>query len=108
MFFPIKAVILAGGSGTRLWPLSRMQLPKQFLKLRGVKTLLDATVHRLAPLIEQSDVIVVTGAEHATGEAYNSQKPYQTILDPEGRNMAPAIALAAQCLEPQKAGLVDF
>ena len=101
MSSPIKAVILAGGSGTRLWPLSRMQLPKQFLTLQGDKTLLDATVHRLAPLIEKSDVIVVTGSEHATGEAYNSLKPYQTILEPEGRNTAPAIALAAQCMALQ-------
>ena len=68
---PIKAVILAGGSGTRLWPLSRMQLPKQFLRLQGDKTLLDATVHRLEPLIAKEDVLIVTGVEHAKGEAYN-------------------------------------
>ena len=100
---PIKAVILAGGSGTRLWPLSRMQLPKQFLRIQGEKTLLDETVHRLAPLIEQKDVIVVTGEEHAMGEAYNSLKSYQTILEPMGRNTAPAIAAAAACLQQQSA-----
>jgi len=99
----IKAVILAGGSGTRLWPLSRMQLPKQFLRLQGESTLLDETIHRLAPLIEQKDVIVVTGREHAMGEAYNSLKPYQTILEPMGRNTAPAIAVAAACLQQQSA-----
>jgi len=71
----IKSVILAGGSGTRLWPLSRMQLPKQFLQLQGDHTLLDSTVHRLAPLIRQEDVLVVTGAEHAKGEAYSSLQP---------------------------------
>jgi len=97
----IKAVVLAGGSGTRLWPLSRKQLPKQFLRLQGEKTLLDETVHRLAPLIEPKDVIVVTGEEHAMGEAYNSLKPYQTILEPMGRNTAPAIAAAAACLQQQ-------
>ena len=96
---PIKAVILAGGSGTRLWPLSRMQLPKQFLQLQGDHTLLDSTVHRLAPLIKQEDVLVVTGAEHAKGEAYSSLQPYQTLLEPEGRNTAPAIALAAAWLQ---------
>jgi len=97
----IKAVVLAGGSGTRLWPLSRKQLPKQFLRLQGEKTLLDETVHRLAPLIEPKDVIVVTGEEHAIGEAYNSLKPYQTILEPMGRNTAPAIAAAAVYLQQQ-------
>ena len=68
----IQAVILAGGSGTRLWPLSRMQLPKQFLKLQGESSLLDSTVERLSPLIQQDDVLVITGFEHAMGEAYNS------------------------------------
>jgi len=97
----LKAIILAGGSGTRLWPLSRKQLPKQFLRLQGEKTLLDETIHRLAPLIEPKDVIVVTGEEHAMGEAYNSLKPYQTILEPMGRNTAPAIAVAAACLQQQ-------
>ena len=97
----IKAVVLAGGSGTRLWPLSRKQLPKQFLRLQGEKTLLDDTIHRLVPLIEPEDVIVVTGEEHAMGEAYNSLKPYQTILEPMGRNTAPAIAAAAACLQQQ-------
>jgi len=96
--YPVKAVILAGGSGTRLWPLSRTQLPKQFLRLQGEKTLLDATVHRLAPLIEEKDVLIVTGSEHAKGEAYNSLQHYQTLLEPTGRNTAPAIALAAAWL----------
>ena len=95
---PIKAVILAGGSGTRLWPLSRMQLPKQFLRLQGDKTLLDATVHRLEPLIAKEDVLIVTGVEHAKGEAYNSLQHYQALLEPVGRNTAPAIALAAAWL----------
>jgi len=95
---PVKAVILAGGSGTRLWPLSRTQLPKQFLRLQGEKTLLDTTVHRLAPLIEEKDVLIVTGSEHAKGEAYNSLQHFQTLLEPTGRNTAPAIALAAAWL----------
>jgi len=97
----IKAVILAGGSGTRLWPLSRIQLPKQFLQLEGDKTLLDSTVHRLAPLIQQEDVLVVTGIAHAKGEAYRSLQSYQTLLEPSGRNTAPAIALAARWLQMQ-------
>jgi len=99
MINDIVAVILAGGSGTRLWPLSRVQLPKQFLRLQGDKTLLDSTVHRLAPLIKQEDVLIVTGTEYAKGEAYNNLQPYQTLLEPSGRNTAPAIALAAVWLQ---------
>jgi len=97
----VKAVILAGGSGTRLWPLSRMQLPKQFLKLQGEKSLLDSTVERLSPLISEEDVLVITGAEHAQGEAYSSLQHYQTLLEPVGRNTAPAIALAAAWLQAE-------
>jgi mannose-1-phosphate guanylyltransferase/mannose-6-phosphate isomerase len=100
----IHAVILAGGSGTRLWPLSRLQLPKQFLRLKGEHTLLEDTIQRLAPIITSDQVLIVTGAEHANGEAYNSLKSYQTLLEPVGRNTAPAIALAAawlSLLEPE-------
>jgi mannose-1-phosphate guanylyltransferase/mannose-6-phosphate isomerase len=99
---PIKAVVLAGGSGTRLWPLSRLQLPKQFLKLEGDCTLLDETIRRLHPLIESNDTLVVTGAEHASGEAYTALRPYATLLEPVGRNTAPAIALAAAWLQQQE------
>jgi len=97
----VKAVILAGGSGTRLWPLSRLQLPKQFLKLHGEKTLLQSTVDRLAPLIAAEDVLVVTGSEHAQGEAYSALQSFKTLLEPVGRNTAPAIALAAARLQQQ-------
>lgn len=98
----VKAVVLAGGSGTRLWPLSRLQLPKQFLKLEGEHTLLEETIRRLHPLIGDEDTLVVTGAEHATGEAYTALKPYATLLEPVGRNTAPAIALAAAWLQQQE------
>ncbi len=91
----MKAVILAGGSGSRLWPLSRQQLPKQFLHFNGENSLLQETIERLNPLIGKEDVWVVTGEEHARGEAYAELKPYHTILEPVGRNTAPAIALAA-------------
>ncbi len=94
----VKAVILAGGSGSRLWPLSRQQLPKQFLKLDGEDNLLQATVRRLSPLIEREDVWIVTGARHASGEAYADLAGFHAILEPVGRNTAPAIAVAAAVL----------
>ena len=95
----IKAVVLAGGSGTRLWPLSRQQLPKQFLKLEGEESLLAATISRLSPWVEQDDVWVVTNEAHATGEAFSELNHLHTILEPCGRNTAPAIALAAALLQ---------
>ena len=95
---PVQAVILAGGSGSRLWPLSRRQLPKQFLNLNGDTTLLQETVNRIQPLIQPEDVWVITGETHATGEAYDSLEAFNTILEPAGRNTAPAIAVAAALL----------
>ncbi|MBL4760048.1 MAG: mannose-1-phosphate guanylyltransferase/mannose-6-phosphate isomerase [Mariprofundaceae bacterium] len=94
----LKAVILAGGSGTRLWPLSRQQLPKQFLNLDGDESLLEATISRLSPLIEKDDVWVISNEAHATGEAYAILQDLHTVLEPCGRNTAPAIALAAALL----------
>ncbi|MDQ7056994.1 MAG: mannose-1-phosphate guanylyltransferase/mannose-6-phosphate isomerase [Ghiorsea sp.] len=95
----LKAVILAGGSGTRLWPMSRQQLPKQFLKLGGEESLLAATISRLNPKVKQDDVWVVTNEAHATGEAFSELNHLHTILEPCARNTAPAIALAAALLQ---------
>ena len=100
----IQAVILAGGSGSRLWPLSRQQLPKQFLSLDGGACLLDATVQRLQPLIERDDVWVMTGRCLANGEAFDSLQGYRQILEPVGRNTAPAIAIAAAVLQDESGG----
>jgi len=97
----VQAVVLAGGSGTRLWPLSRQQLPKQFLHLETSDTLLGATVSRLAPLVRPDDVWVVTNEALANGEAYDQLSCFRTILEPVGRNTAPAIALAAALIEQQ-------
>lgn len=94
----IQAVILAGGSGTRLWPISREQLPKQFLSIDGGHTLLEATINRLQPLVTRDNVLIVTKKDYAQGEAYHALNPYDTLLEPVGRNTAPAIALAAAWL----------
>ena len=94
----VHAVILAGGSGSRLWPLSRQNLPKQFLTLDGHTSLLQTTINRLAPTINASDVFIITQEAHAKGEAYHALLPYQALYEPVGRNTAPAIALAATYL----------
>jgi len=94
----VHAVILAGGSGSRLWPLSRQHLPKQFLSLEGDTSLLQTTINRLIPLVSASNVLIVTQESHAKGEAYHALLPYQTLFEPIARNTAPAIALAAAYL----------
>jgi len=91
----VIAVILAGGSGTRLWPASRQQLPKQFLNIEGAETLFEATISRLSPLVSKENVRVVTNEAHAQGEAFEYFRQVKAILEPVGRNTAPAIAVAA-------------
>ena len=101
----ILPVILSGGSGTRLWPLSREAYPKQFLPLVGTDTMLQATWHRVAPLAGRQP-IVVANQEHRFMVAEQllevGAKPEAIILEPAGRNTAPAIAIAA--LEALKGG----
>jgi mannose-1-phosphate guanylyltransferase/mannose-6-phosphate isomerase len=94
----IWATILAGGSGSRLWPLSRQHLPKQFLSLNSDKSLLQTTINRLSPVIDAGNILIVTQENHAKGEAYHALLPYQSLFEPVGRNTAPAIALAAAYL----------
>lgn len=94
----ICATILAGGSGSRLWPLSRQHLPKQFLSLDGDNSLLQTTINRLSPVIDAENILIVTQENHAKGEAYHALLPYQSLFEPVGRNTAPAIALAATYL----------
>ena len=97
----VYAVILAGGSGSRLWPLSRQHLPKQFIALDGEGSLLQTTIDRLAPTISSGNVLIVTQESHAKGEAYHALLPYRSLYEPVGRNTAPAIALAAAWLLAQ-------
>ena len=97
----VYGVILAGGSGSRLWPLSRQHLPKQFLALDGTDSLLQTTINRLFPVINAKNVLIVTHESHAKGEAYHALLPYHSIYEPVGRNTAPAIALAAAYLSAE-------
>ncbi len=91
-------VILSGGSGTRLWPLSREAYPKQFLPLVGNDTLLQATWQRVAALAS-APALVVANSEHRFMVAEQLRqagcKPAAVLLEPVGRNTAPAIAVAA-------------
>lgn len=103
----MKTIILAGGGGTRLFPLSRANYPKQFLKLNDGLSLLAQTVRRFLPLAEPSDIVVVTNQEylhHVRAELAAAGAPQAHILlEPVGRNTAPAIALAARyCLDELK------
>ena len=93
----LKAVIMAGGSGTRLWPLSRAAHPKQFLALHGDDTMLQATVKRLSGLRIKSSV-TICNEEHrffVAEQLREIDKLGSIILEPVARNTAPAIAIAA-------------
>ena len=93
----IKAVILAGGTGTRLWPLSRAVHPKQFLSLHGKSSMIQDTIKRLSDLDIQSSV-VICNEEHrffVAEQLREIDKLGEIILEPVGKNTAPAIALAA-------------
>jgi len=98
----IQPVILAGGSGTRLWPLSREHYPKQLIGLLGEGSLLESTLSRLDGLRKKADVatetLVVCGEDHRflTAEQLRSQRRAgRIILEPVGRNTAPALTVAA-------------
>ncbi len=94
----IVPVILSGGSGTRLWPMSRPERPKQFLALTAAETMLQLTARRAAG-DGYAAPIVVANAAHADAVADQlaevGSAPQSIILEPMGRNTAPAIALAA-------------
>jgi mannose-1-phosphate guanylyltransferase/mannose-6-phosphate isomerase len=95
------AVIMAGGSGTRFWPLSREKMPKQLLRIGGDDTLIQQTVERILPLVRAENVFIVTNRGLADdiglqlAAKFGSAWERGIILEPEARNTAPAIGLAA-------------
>ena len=99
--YNIVPIILAGGSGTRLWPLSRRSFPKQFLNLLddGEYSMLQTTYKRIENLKSICDPIIICNEEHRfiVGEQMNKigVHPSEIILEPEGRNTTPAITIAA-------------
>jgi mannose-1-phosphate guanylyltransferase len=90
------AVIMAGGSGTRFWPLSRSTRPKQFLPLTGKGSMIAETMKRLAGFAPPARTSVVCGAKHAAlvRKALPKLPKQNVVVEPEARNTAPAIALA--------------
>ncbi len=106
----IIPVILSGGAGTRLWPLSRELYPKQLLPLTSTHTMLQETVQRLAGLKASAPLVVCNEAHRFLVAEQLRQlgvSPLATILEPAGRNTAPAIALAAHAALKGSAAAAD-
>ncbi|UCH79809.1 MAG: mannose-1-phosphate guanylyltransferase/mannose-6-phosphate isomerase [Nitrospiraceae bacterium] len=96
---PVYPVLLAGGSGSRLWPISRELFPKQLVNLVGDDSLIQNTIKRLSPVLRPDDVRIVCGEDHFFEigrhlEALHISSDDKVISEPCGRNTAPAILLA--------------
>lgn len=104
----IHPVILCGGSGTRLWPLSRKSMPKPFLPLVNDETLFQQAVRRVAEDPRFAPAMVVAGDAHKEiiEQQLGASPGARLIIEPKGRNTAPAIALAATLLSPDSVMLV--
>ena len=91
----MKCVILAGGSGSRFWPLSRKDRPKQLLNIVGNHTMLQMTIDRLIKMKRVTDIYIITRADlrESIIENVKSIKPENIIAEPKGKNTAPAIGL---------------
>jgi len=95
----VYAILLAGGTGTRLWPVSRQLYPKQLVKFIGDDSLVQSTIKRLSPVVDTENVRIVCGQQHFHETARHIQgiglqADGKIICEPSGRNTAPAILLA--------------
>ena len=99
------AVILAGGSGTRFWPKSREQLPKQLLNINGERTMIQDTLTRISPIVSAEKTWIITNEKHAleTCRQLKATKfnPSQLLTEPIARNTAAAIGYSAYILSQQ-------
>jgi len=88
---------MAGGKGTRFWPLSREKRPKHLLSITGEKSIIKYTVERIAPLVPEDNIMIVTGESHSDEikQELASLPEENIIVEPIGRNTAPCIGLAA-------------
>ena len=107
----LHAVVMAGGSGTRFWPKSRRNRPKQLLRLYGEATMLQQTVERIAPLVPPERILIITGADQA--DAVREQLPElpasNVVAEPCPRDTAACVGLAATLVDrsdPQAAMIV--
>lgn len=93
----IHAVVMAGGSGTRFWPKSRRNRPKQLLRLYGDATMLQQTVARIEPLVPADRILIITGADQADAvrEQLPELPPGNVIAEPCARDTGPCVGLAA-------------
>ncbi len=108
----MKVIVLAGGSGTRLWPYSQNHLPKQFLHFGDKHSLFQKTVLRFIPLVDFSHIVIVTNQLyfHLVNTQLKEIDPLlrsHVIIEPEKKNTAPAIALAVAYLLEHKTCTID-
>lgn len=102
----MKLIIFAGGAGTRLWPLSRKNSPKQFGKLIGESSTIQQTVNRLLPSFSPSDIFIATGSQYAdiVFEQLSMIPRENFIFEPAMRDVGPALGLMAAILEKRFGG----
>lgn len=92
----LSAVIIAGGIGTRFWPLSRKQRPKQFLPIISEKTMIEETIQRISPLLSYSNIYTIANQKqtHTLKELLPEIPSVNFLVEPQGRNTAPCLLLA--------------